>query len=289
MYVGELGQILPDLISDPIAAWVGDGMAPELEKEFGGPHPSATLQNYVNEIGRRLVKAQNDRKDFPGRFMVLASEDVVNAFAIGNGNVYVTYGLMRILENEAEFASVVGHEIGHVTRRHINKTIEEGVGTTILLGLAESLLAGKRGEEENELAAQLTAIGAALVRGGFSRSYENEADGRGLKYAIQAGYDPSGIVGVMKKFQSMEAKVTGLEYYFRSHPLAEERVSALESRIRSRYPNVKGEIGRERYLSIVHGLGGAVQVTWEAAKPYAIAVGTAGAVLLGLWGLSKVV
>lgn len=290
MYVGELGYILPDIISDPIAKMTGDQLAPELEKEFKGKLASPSIQAYVNEVGNR-VAANRDRKDIKIKFTALADDKVVNAFALGNGNVYITKALLLTLDNEAELAGVLGHEVGHVNKRHINKSIEERLGASLLMELGKSLLGKKLSDKDKETFSKVTDLAFGLAVNGFSRAHESESDDQGVDLAVKAGYNPQGIVGVMEKFQAMEGgkEPKGIDLYMRSHPLAKTRVADTSARISARYPGFSGETGTVRYQAIIHGeeLFGAAGQVWETIKPYAVPAGIIGGSILAGWLIKK--
>lgn len=290
MYVGELGYILPDIISDPIASMTGNQLAPELEKEFKGKHSSPRIQAYVNEVGQRMAK-NADRQNIKYTFTALADDKVVNAFALGNGNIYITQALLASLDNEAELAGVLGHEVGHVNKRHINKSIEERLGAALLMDLGKSLIGKKLSDKNKESLGKATDLAFGLVTNGFSRAHESESDDQGVDLSVKAGYDPRGIVGVMQKFQKMEGgkEPKGIELYLRSHPLAKNRVADTSARIAARYPGFGGDLGAARYQMIVHGeaVMGAVGEIWDTIKPYAVPAGIVGASILAGWVLKK--
>jgi len=286
-----LGQILPTFLTDPIAKTTGDQLAPEMVKEFGGVYPGKSVNDYVTEVGKAVaVKAK--RQDIPYKFTVLADDKVVNAFALGNGQIFVTRAILDVLENEAELAGVLGHEVGHVNKRHINKSIEERLGFTALAELAKALVGKRLSAENQETLTKATDLGFNLAVNGFSRGHESEADEDGVDLSARAGYDPHGIVGVMGKFQSMEKgkEPSGIEYYLRSHPLARHRVADTTARINARYPGIGGRVGTAKYLAIIRGeeIGGAVAQVWETIKPYAVPAGIVAGSLGLAWVLTKV-
>lgn len=264
----------------------GDQSAPQLEEEHGGVTKDTRLTDYYTFVGRRLLPF-SPRKDIAYTFKVLESPKIINAFALGNGNVYVTRGLLNMLDDEAELAEVVGHEIGHVANRHIASKIDQAIGISGLLALAEGIYAvqkgGKVSERTQELIAAGNAVIPALVLNGFGREQELESDEDGLSYMVKAGYDPMGSVRTFQKFQKLEGDVPALEVYFRSHPLAKQRVSDLTSRIRSKYPSVAGETFRDRYQAIVHGGSSLSSYGGEVlGVPTPIAIAAAAALAVGV-------
>lgn len=231
-------------------------MAPELEKEHGGVDPDSRLTEYISFVGNKLTPFSL-RPDFPRRFKVLKSDKIVNAFALGNGNVYITRALLNLIEDEAELAEVLGHENGHIGLRHIAKRIDQAVGTAGLLSLAEAVYLSIKGKKVSEKDQEMIEVAnrtiPTLVLNGFGREQELEADQHGLDAMVKAGYDPMGSVRVFQRFQKLEGEVPALQVFFRSHPTARVRISDLESSIRKRYPGATGETFRDRYQAIVHG------------------------------------
>jgi predicted Zn-dependent protease len=133
------------------------------------------------------------RSELAGRpfvFTVLTS-DVSNAFALPGGYIYITRGLMSLMGSEAELASVLGHEIGHVTARHTAERLSRGQAANIFtqilsMGVAVATGSGSAGN----LAAQATGAGAGVWLASFSREQEFEADKLGVRYMAVEGYDP---------------------------------------------------------------------------------------------------
>lgn len=263
----------------------GDQSALQVETEHGGPAKDPRFTQYVDFVGRRLLP-YSSRRDFPHKFTVLESPKIINAFALGNGNVYVTRGLLNMVDDEAELAEVVGHEIGHVANRHIASKIDQAVGVGGLLALAEGIYSVQKGGKVSEGSQEMIDIAnqmvPSLILNGFGRSQELESDGDGLKYMVSAGYDPMGSVRIFQKFQQLEGQVPALEVFFRSHPLAKTRVSDLSSDIRKKYPDVTGQTHRDRYQAIVHGTSSVSNFEGEiAGLPAPVAIGVAAALAIG--------
>jgi predicted Zn-dependent protease len=248
----RLGQLTPVFVEKA----TGDEMAPELEDAHGGVSNDVRLSEYINWVGQRLVP-HSLRPDFPRTFKVLNSEKIINAFALGNGNVYVTKGTLNLLDDEAELAEVIGHENGHIGHRHIAKQIDRSIGVGGLMALATSVYEAYKGkkisESDRKKIDEANAVIPSLVLNGFGRQQELEADQHGLDTMVKAGYDPYGALRVFEKFQTLAPEVKGLEIFFQSHPTAKTRISELKKSIDKRYPSVKGENFRDRYQAIVKG------------------------------------
>lgn len=212
-------------IGDKQEVAIGSQIHPSLLAQMGGAHPDEKLQNYVNHIGQRLVKASS-RSHIPYHFTVVNTAQV-NAFAIPGGYVYITKGILQMMRDEAELASVVGHEIGHVVARHGVKKIRTVV------------VAGKAVKHVNRLGeavvTQLTKLFANLWITGYGRENELEADRLGLHMANNIGYDPNGAIRLFKHFQAMEGKGHGglLAGMFASHPPTKKRIDLAEKEIKT--------------------------------------------------------
>jgi len=217
-----------------IEKYVGGETAPALEEEHGGVFEDTQVTSYIAGIGARLVVSNARRTDFPHTFKVLATKKIVNAFAIGNGNVYVTRGILSELQDESELAYLLGHEIGHVDRRHIARQLDVMLGGYAILGIGQMLAYGATGKGEGDLTKgdvrQARNVMLGLITSGYSRDMENEADHDGVRAAAVAGFDPWGGVRVMRRFAAGEQD-SGLDYFFRSHPYSSERVKAMSGQI----------------------------------------------------------
>lgn len=170
-----------------------------------------SLGTYVNDIGQRLA-AVSDRSDIPYTFQIV-QDSSVNAFATMGGYVYVTTGLMAAADNEAELASVIGHEIGHISGRHAVEQMRQAAitqGITGALGLNRDRLVNIG----TQIALQLPA----------SRSDEYEADRRGFDTLGRAGYDQAAMVAFMKKLVRQGSPPEFLS----THPDARNRVNQLQ-------------------------------------------------------------
>ncbi|MEZ5497819.1 MAG: M48 family metalloprotease [Steroidobacteraceae bacterium] len=193
--------------------------------KFYGAYEDQAVQDYINEIGQRVAR-QSDLPDEEWKFVVLDDESV-NAFTTGGGYVYLHRGLLTHLNSEAEIASVIGHEIAHVTLRHPARRQSRGM-------LASILSVGAAIATGSQAVAQMANIGAAAWVQGYGRESEAEADRYGLKYAAKAGYQPEAMARTFEMFKAQErferdrAREEGREpqiYHgvFSSHPAPDSR------------------------------------------------------------------
>lgn len=229
---------------------MGEESKAELTAAYGGAYPSGEAQRYLTEIGTSMVAfTEADNPSLPWEFTLLDS-DVINAFALPGGKVFVSRGLIAQLDDEAELACVVGHEIGHVTAEHIDERISRQM---IVTGAA--VAAGVVAQESDEAwVRQAVPLVVGAGAGGyllkFGRDQELEADRLGMRYAARAGYDPRGLVGVLEvlKRASEEGGGGQLEI-FSTHPDPDRRLRLAGETIEAMYMDVRGERRRERFQS----------------------------------------
>jgi predicted Zn-dependent protease len=173
------------------------------------------LNRYLNQIGSTLVK-NSDRPQLKYQFSLVDSEEI-NAFATMGGFVYIHTGLMKLAENEAQLASVVGHEIGHITGRHSLKQMRAAA-------IREGILTATGLDER-----QAVQIGVTLALDlPHSRQHEYQADELGLAMLTKAGYAPGAMVDFMKKLQAQSSNIPSI---LSTHPASKDRVLALVEQI----------------------------------------------------------
>lgn len=174
------------------------------------------VNRYVDQIGQRLA-ANSDRPDIPYKFQVV-NDDSINAFATMGGFVYVNTGLLKLADNEAELASVIGHEIGHIASHH---ALEQMRKTALARGFATAA-----GLDRN--AAVNIGVELALQRPN-SRQDEFEADESGLKTLGRAGYAESAMISFMEKLLS--SRRSSVPSFLSTHPATSDRITKLKSAI----------------------------------------------------------
>jgi len=221
---GAVGEVLLP-VSEEVR--LGNQLADEVNKQEK-IHPDAQVQAYVAAVGKRIAAASRDnRKGVTYRFTVIDDPSTINAFALPGGHIYVYSGLILAAKSEAELASVLGHEVGHVTCRHAARAL----GTAFSL---ETLSRLAMGDEPGTVAQLAAAIAAQGYMSRHSRDAEREADARGLDYLIAAGYDPSAMPAFFDTLARRSGDAHALEKFFASHPQPAERAQALRKAIRDR-------------------------------------------------------
>ena len=191
---------------------------------------NAPVQREVEDLGRHLVRSYYgaERPPFNFEFHVV-NLDVINAFALPGGKIFVFRGLMQSLESEAELAGVLSHEMGHVVARHGTKNMSKGIlYSGILLGTT-AILAG----EDHESLAAATFIGGSVALSlgllKYSRDYEREADWIAVHNCYRAGYNPEGMISLFEHFRDKEGRPSPRAMMFlSSHPNPRERQENVE-------------------------------------------------------------
>ena len=214
-----------------------------------GLYEDKDVQAYVNRLGKELA-ASSERPNLPWTFRVV-DDPVVNAFALPGGYVYVTRGLMTHLTSEAELASVIGHEIGHVTGRHSVEQMSKAQLAQI------GLIAGMVLKPELAQFGDLAQTGLGLLFLKYGRDDEREADDLGLRYMARDKYDPREMVGVFEVLRRVsEAEGNGrIPGWMSTHPTPENRIGRISEQVAklgSDFSNTR--VGREPYMKELDGM-----------------------------------
>ena len=192
----------------------------------------AEIEDYLNRLGRRLVAAS----DHPSReFEFFAIDDpTLNAFAMPGGFIGLHTGLILATESESELASVVAHEIAHVTQRHIAQLFgrQGQAGMVVLASVLVAILAARSHSQVSEAALAAGQAGAIQQQLGYTRAFEREADRIGLQILERAGFDVRGMPAFFERLQrSTRVYENNAPGYLRTHPLTEERMADLGNRV----------------------------------------------------------
>ena len=235
---------------------VGAEAKQQLLAEFGGAYEGKAAA-YVRQVGKRIA-SQSGQSANPNDYTVtLLNSSVTNAMALPGGYVYVTRQLLALMNNEAELASVMGHEVGHVAGRHAQKRQQRsalsGIGAAILGAVTGSAMLG-----------QLAGQGAQLYTLSYSRDQEREADALGVRYLAKAGYDPWAASTMLQQLgaqTSLDNKLRSQEgegqrpSWLNTHPLTEERVQLTRKDAKQVTPAPgRGDLGRDRLLDAIDGM-----------------------------------
>jgi beta-barrel assembly-enhancing protease len=225
-------------MSDSQEVELGGQINAQLVSDEFDVYTNPTISDYIDDIGQALVP-YSTRPDIPYVFQVV-NDDQINAFATMGGYVYVTTGLVATADNEAELASVIGHEIGHIAARHAVKQLRE---MAIARGVASAA-----GLDRN------VAVGLGVelaIRRPNSRRDEYEADELGLNNITEAGYAPSAMVAFMEKLLEMGGSIPT---FLSTHPNTSDRIERLNSMMDSETANVGSGLDNSAYSSRIAAL-----------------------------------
>jgi predicted Zn-dependent protease len=218
------------LISERKERELGEAEAKKVAEAMGFLD-DALLQAYVSTVGGRLAGFSPLRVRYT--FHVVDMEEP-NAFSLPGGYVYVTRGLLALMNTEDELAGVLGHEIGHVAARHSVRRVTRAAPLAVLTGVGAAVT----GIVSPTLGNVVSGVGGFandLVLAPYSRGQEREADEIGQKLAAQAGWDPSGIsrsLRTLEREEALHAKTPRAMSFFATHPPLPERVAETEERAR---------------------------------------------------------
>jgi predicted Zn-dependent protease len=210
---------------------IGESLSLEGLQRFGKPVNDESLQKYLNLVGN-AVAANSKRPTIPYQFAVLDSK-VQNAFAAPGGVIFVSRALINIIENEAELAGVLAHEVGHVAAKHAISSIRR---TQFLQGVGTITAASMKGEKGKQFESMIGDLQSVLFDKGLDKGMEFEADAAALETAYRTGYDPRGLISVLKKLQKIEASSVKSGSWFSTHPPLDERIARLEAELK-KYPD----------------------------------------------------
>jgi predicted Zn-dependent protease len=236
------------LISESQEIQMGQQAAKEVAQTIGF-YDDDKVQAYVADIGKRMA-AESERPNLPWEFHVV-DEGAVNAFAIPGGFIYVTRGLMGSINTEAELASVLGHEIGHVTHRHSVQQISKAQLAQLGLGIGSIL--------SSDIAkfGQLASAGLGLLFLKYGRDAENQADQSGLRYALQENYDVREMPKVFMTLSRISEAGGGggrLPEWLSTHPNPESRIERTRKMLDTLQVPSNAIVDREDYLRHVQGM-----------------------------------
>ncbi|MDH3222536.1 MAG: M48 family metalloprotease [Gemmatimonadota bacterium] len=213
------------LVSESQEIAMGQQSDPVITAQMGGEYDDPELRARVSELGMSLARVA-ERPDLPWTFRVL-DDDLINAFALPGGFIYVTRGILSYMNSEAELVGVLGHEVGHVTARHTaSRMTRQQLGMIGVIGgaiFSETV--------RNNAGAALQGLQLLMLR--YSREDESQSDALGYRYMTRINYHPQGISEVMAMLQSTSpsAEEMGIPTWLLSHPDPGNRIEANERRL----------------------------------------------------------
>jgi predicted Zn-dependent protease len=221
-------------------------LSPQEEREIGRQvmhdirsdpqyYDDAEATDYLNSLGYRLVS--NSPVDSQNFHFFLMRADDINAFALPGAYIGVNTGTILAAQSESELASVIAHEIGHISQHHMSRRLAHQKQTMImsLAALALGILAARSNSDLSEAAIAGSQAGAIQSELGFSRSNEREADQVGLQILEKAGFDPRAMVSFFKRLERSNrfSEAGAAPAYLQTHPLTYQRIAYLEDRVQN--------------------------------------------------------
>jgi predicted Zn-dependent protease len=236
------------LVSESQEIQMGQQAAQDVANSIG-LYKDPSLESYVAGIGKRMAAA-SERPNLPWEFHVV-DDASVNAFALPGGFIYVTRGLIASINDEAELATVVGHEIGHVTNRHSVQQISKAQLAQLGLGIGSIL--------SSDIArfGQLASAGLSILFLKYSRDAENQADKAGFRYALNQNYDVREMTNVFQTLDRISQTSNGgkLPEWLSTHPNPENRIEHIEQFLDTLHRDLSKTVeNREGYIQHVQGV-----------------------------------
>lgn len=204
--------------------------APEMAQQYGGLYPDQQVQNQAQQVGEMIVRAfnrelegKNIANPYTFNFHVLRDDKTINAFALPGGQIFITAGLLARLKSKDQLAGVLGHEVAHVIYRHSS---EQMAKTEFYQGLAGAATAAAGDMGASQIANYVAQV--KLMK--FGRDDELESDEFGVKYMIEAGYEPSAMIEVMEILAAAGGGKQRDEF-MSTHPSPDNRIAKIQEHI----------------------------------------------------------
>lgn len=242
------------LMSEQQEIQMGRKAYPQYTQLSYGLYQDQQLQDYVQEVGEKLARVSH-RPDLNYEFNVV-NDSNINAYALPGGKISITRGLLSKMDNEAQLAGVLGHEIGHVAARHAaagyTRQVFAGLITTVAAaGLKSADVAG------GDLLLKGGQLATNLVLMKYSRDQERQVDDLGMEYMVQAGYNPEGMIQLTEILKGSGSRTPSqLEVMFSTHPPSQQRYWAAVDKAKSYPQNIRSSdrLYTSRFKRNVSGL-----------------------------------
>jgi len=235
--VGDAVQPMPEATEVAI----GENVALRSIGRTNGIHPDNDLQLYVNTLGLSIARL-SDRPGLPWTFVVLDTDEA-SAWACPGGVIFITAGTIKQMQDEAELAGVIAHEISHVTLRHMVTMIQRS--EFVSGGLDAASIIEEKVSQYNVVADLALEI---LFEKGFDRKMEYQADASGVELAAVAGYDPKGLPRFLDRMSGVQGRRHGGNWLMSTHPPIRERIQGINSHLQKvGLSQVDGATARDRF------------------------------------------
>ena len=237
------------LVSEKQEKALGLAYDPQVIQEFG-LYDNQELQNFITSYGKKMAQISH-RPKLDYQFRILDSP-VVNAFAVPGGYVYFTRGIMAHFNNEAEFAGVLGHEIGHITARHSAQQQSQQILAQV--GFLAAMVASEKFREYSDLAE--TGLGLLFLK--FGRKHESQSDKLGVEYSTKIGYDAHEMANFFQTIKRIQEKEgVSIPTFLSTHPDPGDRyntVHQLATKEQQKAGKSNLNVNRDKYLRMIDGL-----------------------------------
>jgi predicted Zn-dependent protease len=231
----ELGDAASTTIPPQLERRIGESIMREIRFQDPSYVDDPEISDYLNRLGHQLLGGNPDAH--PGFEFFAVRDPTINAFALPGGFIGVNTGLLTLTDNESELASVLGHEIGHVTQHHIARLIaaQQQMQLPTMIALAAAVLLGGSRPDLAMGAAAAAQGGAIQSQIAYTREFEREADRIGFRSLEAAGFDVRAMPAFFEKMQhaTMLADDGSVPSYLRTHPLTSERIADIDNRVAS--------------------------------------------------------
>lgn len=208
---------------------LGIQSAPQMIRQMGGEYSDPKVQEMVDRVGMKIVNGtEAGRSPYKFDFHVLADPNTVNAFALPGGQIFITMGLLKLLQTEDELAGVLGHEIGHVVGRH---SAEHMAKDELTQGLISATSVATMDPNNPGMQSAIAQYVGNMINLKYGREDEIEADRFGVKYLIETGYEPEAQIEVMQILKKASGGQKQPEF-LSTHPDPDNRIEAIKEYIR---------------------------------------------------------
>lgn len=223
---------------------IGAALALQVLVRYNGVYDQPDLTRYVNLVGR-AVALTSDRPEIEYHFAIL-NHDSINAFATPAGYVFITRGLLQQLHNEAELAAVLGHEISHISAKHILDIMQRNKQ---LAGFTEAGLSAL-GQNPEVFKGLIDQVAKKLLDEGLDQNKELAADRLGAVFAARVGYDPTAYVTLLERLRALKGDD---QAFFKTHPNFSTRIAEVQTGLRALPPSLPGVLLPERFTQHLTG------------------------------------
>lgn len=223
---------------------IGESLALEGFKRYGMPLKNKELQKYITLVGNTVAR-NAIRTDIPYYF-VLVNSGLYNAFACPGGIIFISSTLFKAMNDESELATVLAHEVAHVSHKHALQSIRRA---KFFEGVGKITTANMKGADGQKFRNMIGGLQDVLFDQGLDKNMEFEADLSGMECAYRTGYDPTGFIRVLEMLQSRQEKADKKGSWFSTHPPLPERIQKCSAKTAD-YPDAKTlATVKERFIS----------------------------------------